>query len=107
MEKALLAEKAEKEKLAAAVVQQKAAAVVQQKAQPEDQQVGNTYLQQMAESAHGKWPLGAIAELIHNASDANASKISVFRHPKNASEGPLTGLRIDDNGTGMPQDWIT
>ena len=62
---------------------------------------GNTLLQTMAEKEHGKWPLGAIAELIHNASDAEADTIRIRTHTAGTGAAGSQSLRIDDNGKGM------
>ena len=60
-------------------------------------QSGNTLLHQLAQR-HEKWPLGAIAELIHNASDAGATTVRITQHGDTRS---LNNLRIDDNGSGI------
>jgi hypothetical protein len=54
------------------------------------------YLGKTADQRH-PWAFGAIAELIHNSSDADATKISV--NIENASKDPR--LVIQDNGNGM------
>eukprot|EP00729_Bicosta_minor_P023353 gene23353-31647_t len=58
-------------------------------------QQGKTFLSTIAKP-HEDWPLGAIAELLHNAVDAGATSIKIMTHANKKD-----ALRVDDNGSGM------
>lgn len=49
---------------------------------------------------HSDWPLGAVAELLDNSYDANATRVDISLQASSGSALPTCQLRILDNGCG-------
>eukprot|EP00035_Acanthoeca_spectabilis_P016441 m.334754 g.334754 ORF g.334754 m.334754 type:complete len:1093 (+) comp16529_c0_seq22:164-3442(+) len=64
---------------------------------------GNAWLENTKNERHQGWALGGVAELVHNAADAQATTISIRKFPRDDAtwDDPHFGLRFDDDGEGM------
>jgi signal transduction histidine kinase len=53
---------------------------------------------------HNAWVLGGLAELIHNAADAGATKLDIDFEDHEGSPGKQSRIVLKDNGIGMTHD---